>query len=156
MADKELRRMNRTELIEIIYVLQQNEHSLRAEKEELQRQLDEKVLRLEKAGSIAEAALSLNHVFEDAQSAAAQYLNSLRTASDSAAQILEEALQKADEILSSAKEQIRRTEDECREMRERAAQDIKKQKEAFIRSVSLILEKHPELASHLREESDTS
>ncbi|MCD7837336.1 MAG: hypothetical protein LUG65_00290 [Clostridiales bacterium] len=78
MADKELRGMNRTELIEIIYALQQNERTLRAENEALRRQLDDKILRMEKAGSIAEAALSLNHIFEDAEAAAQQYLDSLR------------------------------------------------------------------------------
>ncbi|MCD8189904.1 MAG: hypothetical protein LUD78_06725 [Clostridiales bacterium] len=78
MADKELRGMNRTELIEIIYALQQNERSLRAENDRLRRQLEDRLLRMEKAGSIAEAALSLNHVFEDAEAAAQQYLDSLQ------------------------------------------------------------------------------
>ncbi|MCD7960056.1 MAG: hypothetical protein LUF89_11470 [Ruminococcus sp.] len=66
MAEKELRRMNRTELIEIIYALQQNKKTLREENEKLRRQLKEKLLRMENAGSIAEAALSLHHIFEDA------------------------------------------------------------------------------------------
>ncbi|MCD8077152.1 MAG: DNA repair protein [Lachnospiraceae bacterium] len=78
MAEKELRKMNRTELIEIIYALQQNERILRRQNEELRSQLDDKILRMEKAGSIAEAALSLNHIFEDAEAAAQQYLESLR------------------------------------------------------------------------------
>lgn len=39
MADNELRRMNRTELIEIIYAQQQNERQLRDENEELHREL---------------------------------------------------------------------------------------------------------------------
>ncbi len=80
MADKEkeLRQMNRTELIEIIYALQQNEKTLREEKENLQRQVEDRTLRIDKAGSIAEAALSLNHIFEDAQKACEQYLESIR------------------------------------------------------------------------------
>ncbi|MCD8346691.1 MAG: hypothetical protein LUD16_01830, partial [Lachnospiraceae bacterium] len=84
MADKELRKMNRTELIEIIYALQQNEHSLRAENKELRRQLDDKLLRMKNAGSIAEAALSLNQVFEDADAAARQYVDSLRYVDENA------------------------------------------------------------------------
>ncbi len=80
MAEKELRKMNRTELIEIIYALQQNEKTLRAQVEELTRQLEDKHLRLERAGSIAEAALSMNHIFEAAQAAADQYLLSVRAA----------------------------------------------------------------------------
>ncbi|MCD8142032.1 MAG: DNA repair protein [Clostridiales bacterium] len=73
--------MNRTELIEIIYALQQNERTLRTENEELRRQLEDKTIRIEKAGSIAEAALSLNHIFEDAEAAARQYLASIQAAS---------------------------------------------------------------------------
>ncbi|MCC8045586.1 MAG: hypothetical protein LIP12_08835 [Clostridiales bacterium] len=80
MAEKELRRMNRTELIEIIYALQQNGMTLQQENEELHRQLEEKIICIENAGSIAEAALSLNHIFEDAEAAAQQYLDSVRAA----------------------------------------------------------------------------
>ncbi len=76
--EKELRKMNRTELIEIIYVLQQNEKTLRRENEELKEMLKEKTIRIAEAGSIAEAALSLNRIFEDAQAAAEQYLHSVR------------------------------------------------------------------------------
>ncbi|MCD8238727.1 MAG: DNA repair protein [Clostridiales bacterium] len=80
MADKEkeLRKMNRTELIEIIYALQQNEKGLRKENQELKEKLEEKTIRLSEAGSIAEAALSLNRIFEDAQAAAEQYIHSVK------------------------------------------------------------------------------
>ncbi|MCD8007817.1 MAG: hypothetical protein LUF68_02600, partial [Clostridiales bacterium] len=102
MADKELRKMNRTELIEIIYALQQNERALREENETLRTQLDDKLLRIEKAGSIAEAALSLNRIFEDAEQAAQQYLASIQKANDTAEQILEDARREADAIRAQA------------------------------------------------------
>ena len=44
----------------------------------LRRQLADRTLRLEQVGSIAEAALSLNRVFEAAQAAADQYLESVK------------------------------------------------------------------------------
>ncbi|MCD8241755.1 MAG: hypothetical protein LUD73_05070 [Lachnospiraceae bacterium] len=154
MADKELRKMNRTELIEIIYALQQNERTLRAENKKLQKQLNDRMLRLEKAGSIAEAALSLNHVFEDAQNAAVQYLDSLQSASESAEQIVEEAQRKADKMLASAQEQVHQTEEECQAMRRDAVQDVERQKEAFIRSVRMVLDKNSELTARLQEELD--
>lgn len=107
MAEKELRRMNRTELIEIIYALQQNEKNLRDENEDLRQQLEDKILRMENAGSIAEAALSLNHIFEDAQQSAQQYLDSIQAANQEAEQALERARQEADEIIAAAYEQTR-------------------------------------------------
>lgn len=131
MADKELRRMNRTELIEIIYALQQNERSLRAENEELRRQLDDKLLRMKNAGSIAEAALSLNRVFEDAEAAARQYMDSLRYVEENAEEILADARQRAAEIITNAQTEVDEIETECQEMREQAAQDIKRQRSAF-------------------------
>ncbi|MCD8022015.1 MAG: hypothetical protein LUF30_03245 [Lachnospiraceae bacterium] len=78
MAEQVLRRMKRTELIEIIYALQQNDKMLQQENEELHRQLNDKQIRIDQSGSIAEAALSLNHIFEDAEAAAQQYLESIR------------------------------------------------------------------------------
>ena len=78
MAEKELRRMSREELVEIIYAMQQSQHQLEQQNEELRTRLDDRTLKWEQAGSLAEAALSLNHVFEDAQAAADQYLASLK------------------------------------------------------------------------------
>ncbi|MCD8018110.1 MAG: hypothetical protein LUF92_00535 [Clostridiales bacterium] len=132
MADKELRKMNRTELIEIIYALQQNERSLREENEKLHCQLDDKFLRMENAGSIAEAAMSLNHVFEDAEAAARQYLDSLWNIDEEAAEILADAQRQADEMLIAAQteadraaERIRQMELEYDELRDKTVQDVK-------------------------------
>ncbi len=70
--------MSRSELIEVIYALEQDNQSLQKENEKLRAELDDKDIRIATSGSIAEAALSLNHIFEDAQAAADQYLNSIR------------------------------------------------------------------------------
>ena len=70
MADRELRRMHRAELIEIIYALKQSEDQLKAQNAALTAQLQDRQLRLESAGSIAQAALELNNVFAAAQAAA--------------------------------------------------------------------------------------
>lgn len=61
MAEKELRRMSREELVEIIYAMQQSQHQLEQQNEELRTRLDDRTLKWEQAGSLAEAALSLNH-----------------------------------------------------------------------------------------------
>ena len=53
MADRELRRMHRAELIEIIYALKQSEDQLKAQNAALTAQLQDRQLRLESAGSIA-------------------------------------------------------------------------------------------------------
>ena len=64
MPDRELRHMRRTELVEIILALKQSEDQLRAENAALSAQLQERQIHIENAGSIAQAALELNKVFE--------------------------------------------------------------------------------------------
>lgn len=78
MAERELRRMSRTELIEIIYALKQHEEELEQQNAALEQKLADRTLRLEQAGSIAEASLALHRVFEAAQAAADTYVNSVK------------------------------------------------------------------------------
>lgn len=82
MAGKktDMRKLRRSDLIDIIYELQKQVNLLEEQNAELAEQMQDRVIRMEHAGSIAEAALSLNHIFEDAQKAADQYLLSIRAA----------------------------------------------------------------------------
>lgn len=92
MPDRELRHMSRTELVEIIFALKQSEDQLRAENAALTAQLQERQLKIENAGSIAQAALELNNVFQAAQAAADDYAASVRAKADAeAAQIIARA-----------------------------------------------------------------
>ena len=79
MTDQELRRLSRADLIDIIYTLQQQKEQAEQQLAQAQAQLQDRQLRLANAGSIAEAALSLNGVFDAAQAAADQYLQAVRT-----------------------------------------------------------------------------
>lgn len=83
-SEKDLRRLSRKDLIDIIYELRKQEHVLREELEQARRELDQRDILLAESGSIAEAALKLNHVFEAAQAAADQYLQSVKAGHPSA------------------------------------------------------------------------
>ena len=78
MTDKELKRLSRAELLELLLEQVEENEALRAEIADLKGQLEDRVIKIEKAGSIAEAALRLNGVFEAAEAAAKQYLDSLK------------------------------------------------------------------------------
>ena len=78
MTDKELKHLGRAELIDITYEQQKRLEASENTIRELQAKLEDKELRLSDAGSIAEAALKVNGVFEAAQAAAEQYLASIR------------------------------------------------------------------------------
>ena len=55
MADRELRHMRRTELVEIIFALKQSEDQLKAENADLTAKLEQRQIHLDSAGSIAQA-----------------------------------------------------------------------------------------------------
>ena len=107
MTDKEFKRLSRAQLIEIIYQLQLQIDKLNEEKQALENELEDKRLRLQSAGNIAEAALEINDCFRSAQNAAEQYLNeikSIREETDTERQrILKEAKAEAEAIIAGAK-----------------------------------------------------
>lgn len=131
MADRELRHMRRTELVEIIFALKQSEDQLKAENADLTAKLEQRQIHLDSAGSIAQAALELNHVFEAAQAAADDYLASVRSVDRDALQA--QAKAEADQILAQARaeaEQLKaQTKRECDALAE-AAEHKRAQTEA--------------------------
>ena len=82
MTDQKLRRLSRQELLELLCDTEKENIALRRENSELKEALSSRELHLEKAGSIAEAALSLHEVFERAQAAADDYLRNLYAAGE--------------------------------------------------------------------------
>lgn len=70
MADRELKKLSRAELIDIIYALKEREEDLSAQVAALEERLAQREIQISRAGSIAEAALAINRVFEQAQAAA--------------------------------------------------------------------------------------
>ena len=178
MADRELRQMHRAELIEIIYALKQSEDQLKAQNAALTAQLQDRQLRLEKAGSIAQAALELNNVFAAAQAAADDYLhsvqasladtdaaaNTLSQARSEARRILEQAQADADSLkvqtqqecdaLTAAAEQKRtQTEADCKAMVEQAEQEVQQRWQTFDRKANALLDQYRSADSQPSEET---
>lgn len=83
MTEKELRRLSRMDLLEMLLEQSKEVERLRAELETVKKQLEDRRIMEQEAGSIAEAALRLNKVFEAAQQAADQYLENIRTQAES-------------------------------------------------------------------------
>lgn len=78
MKEKELGKLRRVELLEIMLAQSQEIDRLRADLAEKEAQLANKDIKLKQAGSIAEASLALTQVFEEAQKAADLYLENLK------------------------------------------------------------------------------
>ena len=78
MTDKELKKLSRAELLEMLIAQIEENEKQEQEIRRLRAQIDNRILVMEQAGSIAEAALKLNEVFESADRAARQYLDSVK------------------------------------------------------------------------------
>lgn len=119
MKEHELKKLNRAELLELLIAQMKENERLAGENEKLRTSLEDRRLELREAGSIAEAALKVNRVFEAAEAAAAQYLENIRRLSDGASAaereepILREARERASEIVAQAKKDAQRIRDEA-------------------------------------------
>ena len=106
MTDKEFKRLNRSQLIDIIYQLQVKQEELMEENRKLKEEVQEKRIRLRQAGNIAEASLAIHNVMQAAQDAATQYLEEIRLMQEETAEqcriILEKAQREADAIRNQA------------------------------------------------------
>lgn len=81
MTDAELKKLKRNELLQLLIEQSKEVEALKAQLKEKNRLLEDRRINIENSGSIAEAALKLNKVFEAAQEAADQYLYSIKAKS---------------------------------------------------------------------------
>ncbi|MDO5400556.1 MAG: hypothetical protein Q4F17_06200 [Eubacteriales bacterium] len=77
MTDKELKRLSRRDLLEMLLEQSRQMQQLQQQLDQAQEKLNSRALELSEAGSIAEAALKINGVFQAAQAAASQYLENI-------------------------------------------------------------------------------
>jgi light-regulated signal transduction histidine kinase (bacteriophytochrome) len=78
MTDKELARLGRRELLELLIQQSKEMAQLQQELDEAKAQLARREITVESCGTLAEAALKLSGIFEAADAAAAQYLENIK------------------------------------------------------------------------------
>lgn len=78
MTEKELKKLNRQELLEMLVNQMEENNRLQKELDEANEKLMDRNIAIENAGSLAEACLALNDVFKAADAAAAQYLENVK------------------------------------------------------------------------------
>lgn len=77
MTDRELKRLSRAELLELLLQQTREVERLQIKLEKAEAALRDRRIQIEKAGDLANAALQINGVMEAAQAAAAQYLKNI-------------------------------------------------------------------------------
>ena len=106
MTDKELKKLNRRELLEIPIAQARKNERLEKKIAELQQRLDAKELTVSEAGDLAGAVMELNGVFDAARNACDQYKINVERMEEECRRecerLREEAQQEAIEIVKQA------------------------------------------------------
>lgn len=156
MTDKELRRLGRPELIEIIYQLEKSQEENTQEIARLQARLQDRTLRLSEAGSIAQAALQVNGVMEAAQAAADQYVQAAEADRQQARTELADAKTQADAILSDAQARadaiLSDAQAKARTVTDQAERQARNQWDLFREKAEQLIRDHHELSALLNGE----
>ena len=154
MTDKELRRLGRPELIEIIYQLEKSQEESRQEIARLQVRLQDRTLRLSEAGSIAQAALQVNGVMEAAQAAADQYVQAAEADRQQARTELSDAQARAERLVADAQTQadaiLSDAQAQAQKLTEDAQAQVEQKWETFQENTQKLIAMHAELQSLLR------
>ena len=78
MTEGDLKKLNRAELLAMLISITQRCDKLEAELQDAYERLDGRDIEVSRAGTLAEAALKINKIFEAADQAGAQYLANLQ------------------------------------------------------------------------------
>lgn len=104
MTEKELKKLNRYQLLEMLIIQTERANDLQKKLEEAQELLNSRDVQMTVIGSIAEASLQLSGVFDAAQNAADIYLKAAKERADT---MEAEAARRAEEIILEAEEKAR-------------------------------------------------
>lgn len=90
MTEKELKRLSRADLLELLLQERRENEQLHTEINRLKEKLADRTIKIQNAGSIAAASLQLSGIFNAAQEAADRYLESVRSLSEKQNKICEQ------------------------------------------------------------------
>lgn len=138
------RKQSRAELTALAASQAQEIAELRAQLEKAQEQLRERQIVCERAGTMADAAMTLSGVFKAADEAAAQYLENIRAFTEKQNGICEQIERTTRE---QAEAMLRETEERCRAREKEAAAYWEKLSDKFDRFCA----EHQELRDLLEE-----
>ncbi|HFU3975329.1 TPA: hypothetical protein ACGO2J_000287 [Streptococcus suis] len=144
MTEKELKKLSRAELLEILIGQIKEKESLQTQLDDALMELRQRQLKIDKAGSIAEAALQVNAVFEAAQNAGAQYLENIERLSKEQQSIcnglMEDCEKKTVRIYAETQQKCRMMETDAQEKCDKMIADAKQQSQEYWNVVSQKLE----------------
>ena len=82
MTERELRRLSRSDLLELLLTQRRENEQLRCLLDQAEARLADRTIQIDQAGSLAEASLQLGGVFNAAQDSCQYYLDNIRQLSE--------------------------------------------------------------------------
>ena len=102
MAKSEMKHLRRSELLELLIAQTKKSERLQTQLDEANAELTKREIDITNSGSIAEASIKINRVYDVAQDAADQYVENVKRHCDVTVANLKAAAAKTVEILSKA------------------------------------------------------
>ena len=117
MTERELRRLSRTDLLELLLAQRKENEQLRCLLDQTQAQLADRTIKINNAGSIAEASLQLSGIFDAAQDSCQYYLDNIRQLSERqnvvCLQMEAETKEKCDRMVEEAERRAQQCWENC-------------------------------------------
>ena len=117
MTERELRRLSRTDLLELLLAQRRENEQLRCILDQTQAQLADKNIKINNAGSIAEASLQLSGVFAAAQDSCQYYMDNIRLLSERQSEVCQqmeqETKEKCDRMVAEAEQKAQQCWENC-------------------------------------------
>ena len=119
MTERELRRLSRTDLLELLLALRRENEQLQCLLDQTQAQLADRTIQINSAGSIAEASLKLGGIFNAAQDSCQIYVENIKKLSDRQAKVCQqmeqETKEKCDRMVAEAEQKSQQCWEICSE-----------------------------------------
>lgn len=144
MTETNLKKLSRGDLLEMLVAQGEELEFLKQKLADTEDKLQQKELAINEAGSIADASLKLNGVFEAAQASCEQYIDNIKLLSERQQQVCEELEQesraKAETLLAETTEKCETMENEMKTRCEEMLAKAKAESQAYWDEVSQRLE----------------
>lgn len=112
MTEKELKKLSRIELLELLVEQTEKNEELERKVAELENELESKSLQVSEVGTLAEACLKINKVFEAADAAAQQYLDNIKVYDEQRKDMIAETERRCAEMERIAESRVAFLKDE--------------------------------------------
>lgn len=117
MTEQELRRLSRSDLLELLLAQRKENEQLRCMLDQAEARLTDRTIQINKAGSLADASLQLSGIFNAAQDACQYYLDNIQQLSERQEAICQqleaETRERCDRMLAEAEFKAQQCWENC-------------------------------------------